>query len=63
MCYNCGCEVWDDDMGHPENITSSDVEKAADAEGQTPEAAMRNIIQGLQKHLGQMETGSEEKSE
>lgn len=54
MCYNCGCEVWDDDMGHPENITSQDVEKAADAEGQDVEVAMRNMVNGIQKHLDQM---------
>lgn len=23
MCYNCGCHIPDDDMGHPDNITIS----------------------------------------
>ncbi len=23
MCYNCGCGIVDDDMGHPDNITTS----------------------------------------
>lgn len=23
MCYNCGCHIPDDDMGHPHNITTS----------------------------------------
>lgn len=23
MCYNCGCANPDDDMGHPDNITTS----------------------------------------
>lgn len=22
MCYNCGCRISDDDMGHPDNITT-----------------------------------------
>lgn len=22
MCYNCGCHIPDDDMGHPDNITT-----------------------------------------
>ena len=22
MCYNCGCGLPDDDMGHPDNITN-----------------------------------------
>lgn len=23
MCYNCGCHIPDDDMGHPDNITTN----------------------------------------
>lgn len=23
MCFNCGCHIPDDDMGHPDNITIS----------------------------------------
>ena len=26
MCYNCGCHIPDDDMGHPDNITNSTFE-------------------------------------
>lgn len=27
MCYNCGCHIPDDDMGHPDNITSDLLKK------------------------------------
>lgn len=27
MCYNCGCHIPDDDMGHPDNITSDLMKK------------------------------------
>ncbi len=27
MCYNCGCHIPDDDMGHPDNITSDMMKK------------------------------------
>lgn len=29
MCYNCGCHIPDDDMGHPDNITSEMMKKIA----------------------------------
>lgn len=27
MCYNCGCHIPDDDMGHPDNITTDTFKK------------------------------------
>lgn len=27
MCYNCGCHIADDDMGHPDNVTSDMMKK------------------------------------
>ena len=53
MCYNCGCEMPDDDMGHPENITNKTFEEAAKAEGQTVEEAKRNTLALLKKQLGE----------
>lgn len=47
MCWNCGCKAYDDDMGHPENITTSKVKSAADAEGQSMEDAMRNMGEAI----------------
>lgn len=29
MCLNCGCGMWSDDMGNPDNITLEDLAKAA----------------------------------
>jgi hypothetical protein len=29
MCYNCGCHIPDDDMGHPDNITGEMMRKIA----------------------------------
>jgi hypothetical protein len=34
MCYNCGCHIPDDDMGHPDNITSDMMKKIAKKLGQ-----------------------------
>ena len=31
MCYNCGCEMPDNDMGNPKNITNKTFEEAAKA--------------------------------
>ncbi|MBI4092032.1 MAG: hypothetical protein HY427_02400 [Candidatus Levybacteria bacterium] len=53
MCYNCGCEMPDDDMGHPKNITEKTFEEAAKAEGQTVEEAKKNTLALLKKQLGE----------
>jgi len=53
MCYNCGCEMPDDDMGHHHNITNKTFEEAAKAEGQTVEEAKRNTLALLKKQLGE----------
>lgn len=29
MCYNCGCHIPDDDMGHPDNITTGTFQNLA----------------------------------
>ncbi len=29
MCYNCGCHIPQDDMGHPDNITDQTLEELA----------------------------------
>ncbi len=53
MCYNCGCGALDDDMGHPENITTQTFEKAARAEGQTVQEAKKKTLELLKKELGE----------
>ncbi len=56
MCYNCGCQMPDDNMGHPENITNATFEAAAKAEGQPVEMAKRNAYELLKKQLGSEES-------
>lgn len=51
MCYNCGCDNPDDNMGNSDNITSATFEKAAKAWGQTKEGAMKNTLNLLTKKL------------
>lgn len=52
MCYNCGCEVSDDDMGNADNITTKTFAKAAKASGQSVEEAKKQTLDLLKKELG-----------
>lgn len=52
MCYNCGCDNPDDDMGNPDNITNDTFEKASKAWGQTKTEAMKNTLKLLAKKVG-----------
>ena len=49
MCYNCGCGIPDDDMGHPQNITNKTFAEAARAMSQSEEEAKKNTLELLQK--------------
>lgn len=51
MCYNCGCQMPDNDMGNPKNITNKTFEEAAKASGQTIEEAKNNAVELLEKTL------------
>jgi len=51
MCYNCGCQMPDNDMGNPKNITNKTFEEAAKAAGQNTEEAKKNALELLQKTL------------
>jgi hypothetical protein len=51
MCYNCGCQMPDNDMGNPNNITNKTFAEAAKAAGQNPEKAKKNTLELLQKDL------------
>ena len=53
MCYNCGCGMSDNDMGHPENITETTFQAAAQASGQTAEEAKRETLKLLKQELGE----------
>ena len=52
MCFNCGCENPDDNMGSSDNITNETFEKAAKAWGQTKDEAMKNVFKLLGKKVG-----------
>ncbi len=49
MCYNCGCQMPDDDMGNPKNITNKTFQEAAAVSEQTVEEARKNALELLQK--------------
>ena len=49
MCYNCGCQLPDNDMGNPKNITNKTFEEAAKASGQQTDEAKKNALELLQK--------------
>ncbi|HZS32614.1 MAG TPA: hypothetical protein VFC42_04485 [Methylomirabilota bacterium] len=51
VCYNCGCQMPDNDMGDPKNITSKTFKEAAQAAGQSEDEAKRNTLELLQKTL------------
>ena len=51
MCYNCGCQMPDNDMGNPKNITNKTFEEAGKASGQNSEQAKKNVLELLQKTL------------
>lgn len=53
MCYNCGCQMPDNDMGKPTNITNKTFEAAAKGEGQTVDQARRNALDLLKKVTGE----------
>ncbi len=61
MCYNCGCQLPKDDMGHGhagadpngKSITDKTFEEAAKAFGMSKEEAMRNTMELIKKQLGE----------
>ncbi len=55
MCYNCGCEMPNNDMGKPENITNETFEKAADAMGMSVKESRENALELLEKVLASKE--------
>ena len=47
MCLNCGCGNPDERHDDAANITRDDLQKAAEANGQSLEEAARNVKQAL----------------
>ena len=59
MCYNCGCQMPNNDMGMEENITNAKFEAAADAMGMSVEESKRNALELLQKVLASKEQSTD----
>ena len=53
MCYNCGCQMPDNDMGNPKNITNKTFNEASRAAGQSAEEARKNTLELLQQTLSE----------
>jgi hypothetical protein len=49
MCLNCGCGQLEERHGHPENITSADLRRAAKVNGQSLGATARNLAEGADR--------------
>ncbi len=59
MCYNCGCQMPNNDMGSEKNITNQTFETAATGIGQPVETAKKNAIELLEKVLASKEQSTE----
>ena len=59
MCYNCGCQMPNNDMGKPENITNKTFEKAAGVMGLSPKEAKQNAKELLEKVLSSKEESTD----
>lgn len=59
MCYNCGCGIPDDDMGHGiagidpngKSITNKTFQAAADSQGMTIQQAKEETLKLLKQEL------------
>jgi len=59
MCYNCGCQMPNNDMGKPENITNKTFELSAQAMGLSPEKARQNALDLLKDVLASKEQSTD----
>jgi len=59
MCYNCGCQMPNNDMGKAENITNQTFGVAARANGMTRDEARKNAKELLEKVLASPAEGAE----
>jgi hypothetical protein len=59
MCYNCGCQMPNNDMGKAENITNKTFEDAAEAMGLSPKESKQNALELLQKVLSSDEESTD----
>ncbi len=50
MCYNCGCQNPDDDMGHPDNITNSTLKHLSEHWGKSFDETRLIILKALESN-------------
>lgn len=48
MCYNCGCQNPDDDMGHPDNITNSTLHHLSEHWGKTFDETRLLVLKAME---------------
>lgn len=58
MCYNCGCQMLNDDMGNPDNITDHTIEHFAKDKGEDVNVERARMLNSLKN--GQIPVGWEE---
>jgi hypothetical protein len=58
MCLNCGCGELDERHGDDANIVRADLQRAADANGQSIEETARNMVASTSR----LSTGDERAS-
>lgn len=51
MCFNCGCKIYDDDMGDAKNLTTKDVEEMAKLNNMSVEDTLKEIHEATAKLL------------
>lgn len=59
MCYNCGCQMPNNDMGKAENITNKTFDNAAKAMGLSAETSKKNARELLEKVLASTEQSTD----
>ena len=59
MCYNCGCQMPNNDMGREENITNATFKAASEAMGLSEEESKKNALELLQRVLASREQSTE----
>lgn len=60
MCYNCGCAIPDDDMGHPENITEKTLESLAGKKNKTKESIKKKLAEDLRSNSEDLDSDIKE---
>lgn len=55
MCWDCGCKLYDDDMGSANTLTTKRLEELAAASGQSTEDFLNELHEAI--HKGELPAG------